>query len=118
MWWVALRLVKAAAAILKNLFSIPKGKKPNKLASADEVNLFKRTILYAAFAKNSKWYEVAAPNAKIEARSMMYVALSYDHRLIDGKDAVLFHFCIYDFLNSLMSDHSQVRVDQRLYHVL
>ncbi len=29
-------------------------------------------------------------NEKIEIRPMMYVALSYDHRLIDGKEAVLF----------------------------
>ncbi len=29
-------------------------------------------------------------NGKIEARSMMYVALSYDHRIIDGKEAVSF----------------------------
>lgn len=29
-------------------------------------------------------------NGKIEARPMMYVALSYDHRMIDGKEAVSF----------------------------
>ncbi len=29
-------------------------------------------------------------NGKIEIRSMMYVALSYDHRIIDGKEAVGF----------------------------
>ena len=29
-------------------------------------------------------------NSKIEVRSMMYVALSYDHRIIDGKEAVSF----------------------------
>ena len=29
-------------------------------------------------------------NGKIEVRSMMYVALSYDHRMIDGKEAVGF----------------------------
>lgn len=29
-------------------------------------------------------------NGKIEIRPMMYVALSYDHRVIDGKDAVTF----------------------------
>ncbi len=29
-------------------------------------------------------------NGKIEVRPMMYVALSYDHRLIDGKEAVTF----------------------------
>ena len=29
-------------------------------------------------------------NGKVEVRSMMYIALSYDHRIIDGKDAVTF----------------------------
>lgn len=29
-------------------------------------------------------------DGKIEARPIMYVALTYDHRLLDGKDAVLF----------------------------
>ena len=28
--------------------------------------------------------------AKIEIRPMMYVALSYDHRIIDGREAVTF----------------------------
>jgi 2-oxoglutarate dehydrogenase E2 component (dihydrolipoamide succinyltransferase) len=27
---------------------------------------------------------------KIEVRPMMYLALSYDHRIIDGREAVLF----------------------------
>ena len=31
-----------------------------------------------------------AINGKVEIRPMMYVALSYDHRVIDGKDAVTF----------------------------
>jgi 2-oxoglutarate dehydrogenase E2 component (dihydrolipoamide succinyltransferase) len=29
-------------------------------------------------------------NGKIEIRPMMYLALSYDHRIIDGKEAVSF----------------------------
>jgi 2-oxoglutarate dehydrogenase E2 component (dihydrolipoamide succinyltransferase) len=29
-------------------------------------------------------------NGKVEVRPMMYVALSYDHRIIDGKEAVSF----------------------------
>ena len=29
-------------------------------------------------------------DGEIVVRPMMYVALSYDHRLIDGRDAVLF----------------------------
>ena len=31
-----------------------------------------------------------AVNGKVEIRHMMYVALSYDHRVIDGKDSVGF----------------------------
>ena len=31
-----------------------------------------------------------AINGKIEIRPMMYLALSYDHRIIDGKEAVTF----------------------------
>jgi 2-oxoglutarate dehydrogenase E2 component (dihydrolipoamide succinyltransferase) len=27
---------------------------------------------------------------KIEVRPMMYLALSYDHRIVDGREAVLF----------------------------
>jgi len=29
-------------------------------------------------------------DGKVEVRPMMYVALSYDHRIIDGQQAVLF----------------------------
>merc|ERR1712178_513349 len=31
-----------------------------------------------------------AINGKVEIRPMMYIALTYDHRLIDGRDAVTF----------------------------
>ena len=30
------------------------------------------------------------PDGKIEARPMMYLAVSYDHRIIDGREAVSF----------------------------
>lgn len=39
-----------------------------------------------------------AVEGKVEIRPMMYVALSYDHRLIDGKEAVTFLVSIKDFL--------------------
>jgi 2-oxoglutarate dehydrogenase E2 component (dihydrolipoamide succinyltransferase) len=37
-------------------------------------------------------------DGEILARPMMYIALSYDHRIIDGKDAVLFLVAIKDAL--------------------
>ena len=40
----------------------------------------------------------AVVDGVIVARPMMYIALSYDHRIIDGKDAVLFLVAIKDAL--------------------
>ncbi len=37
-------------------------------------------------------------NGEVVARPMMYVAISYDHRIIDGKDAVLFLVAVKNFL--------------------
>ena len=61
-----------ADVTLKNIFSIFRGKKQNKLAYKDEVNLFKRTILYASLGNSSRWYNVAQPNDKINSRSMVF----------------------------------------------
>jgi 2-oxoglutarate dehydrogenase E2 component (dihydrolipoamide succinyltransferase) len=33
---------------------------------------------------------VVMPDGEIKARPMMYLALSYDHRLVDGREAVTF----------------------------
>lgn len=41
-----------------------------------------------------------AINGKVEVRPMMYLALSYDHRLIDGKGAVTFLVHLKDFLEN------------------
>lgn len=40
----------------------------------------------------------AVVDGEIMARPMMYIALSYDHRIIDGKDAVLFLVAVKDAL--------------------
>ncbi|MFN8310868.1 MAG: 2-oxoglutarate dehydrogenase complex dihydrolipoyllysine-residue succinyltransferase [Chitinophagales bacterium] len=39
-------------------------------------------------------------DGKIEIRPMMYVALSYDHRIIDGKESVSFLVAVKDFLEN------------------
>ncbi|MDF2965428.1 MAG: dihydrolipoamide succinyltransferase [Rickettsiaceae bacterium] len=41
-----------------------------------------------------------AVNGKVEIRPMMYVALSYDHRIIDGKEAVTFLVKIKDAIEN------------------
>jgi 2-oxoglutarate dehydrogenase E2 component (dihydrolipoamide succinyltransferase) len=39
-------------------------------------------------------------NGKIEIRPMMYVALSYDHRIVDGKESVGFLVNVKELLES------------------
>ena len=39
-----------------------------------------------------------AIDGKVEVRPMMYLAVSYDHRMIDGKDAVQFLVTIKELL--------------------
>ena len=41
-----------------------------------------------------------AINGKVEIRPIMYVALSYDHRIIDGKESVRFLVAIKEFLEN------------------
>lgn len=41
-----------------------------------------------------------AINGQVEIRSMMYVALSYDHRIIDGRDSVGFLLKVKEFIES------------------
>ncbi len=44
-------------------------------------------------------------NGQVVAAPMMYVAISYDHRIIDGKDAVLF---LVDIKNQLENPHKML----------
>jgi len=39
-------------------------------------------------------------DGKVEVRPMMYVALSYDHRIIDGKESVSFLVAVKDYLEN------------------
>lgn len=48
-----------------------------------------------------------AINGKVEIRPMMYLALSYDHRMIDGKDAVQFLVT----LKELLEDPTRLLLD-------
>jgi 2-oxoglutarate dehydrogenase E2 component (dihydrolipoamide succinyltransferase) len=41
-----------------------------------------------------------AVEGKVEIRPMMYVALSYDHRIIDGKESVGFLVAVKDALEN------------------
>lgn len=70
---------------LKGYLSIFRGKKQQKLAFADEVNLFKRTLLYLALPSSSRWYNLAKSEGKIGARSIIYFRIRDGVRACDFK---------------------------------
>ena len=67
-------------------FTITNGGTYGSLLSTPIINPPQSGIL--GMHKNQDRAVVVA--GKIEARPMMYIALSYDHRLVDGKEAVTF----------------------------
>ena len=49
------------------------GRKQTQLAFKDEVNVFRRTLLYAGPPSSSRWYEVASPSETVGARALIYL---------------------------------------------
>jgi hypothetical protein len=49
------------------------GRKQTQLAFKDEINVFRRTLLYLGLPGWSRWYEVASQDEKIGARVLVYL---------------------------------------------
>jgi hypothetical protein len=49
------------------------GRKQTQLAFKDEINVFRRTLLYAGLPKSSRWYQVAEPGENAGARALIYL---------------------------------------------
>ena len=47
------------------------GRKQTRLAYQDEVNVFRRTLLYAGPPSSARWYDVAGPGVKTGARAVI-----------------------------------------------
>lgn len=50
-----------------------KGRAQTKLAYKDEINVFRRTLLYAGLPGTSRWYDVAGPAETVGARAAVYL---------------------------------------------
>jgi 2-oxoglutarate dehydrogenase E2 component (dihydrolipoamide succinyltransferase) len=79
-------------------FTITNGGTFGSLMSTPIVNPPQSAILGMHAIKERPIVETAS----VVAAPMMYIALSYDHRIIDGKDAVLF---LVDIKNQLENPH-------------
>jgi hypothetical protein len=81
-----------AEVTFKSALSPLKGRKQSQLAFKDEINVFRRTLLYAGPPNSSRWYDVAAPGDTVGARSLVYL------RRRDAVDAAEFR----NFLRKLL----------------
>jgi hypothetical protein len=62
-----------AELTFQSLLSPLRGRKQARLLFKDEVNVFRRTLLYAGLPSWSRWYEVAEPGEKAGARALIYL---------------------------------------------
>lgn len=67
------RIDGIAEVTMKSVLSPLLGRKQTKLAFLDEVNLFRRTLLYAGPPYSARWYDVADPGERVGARALIYV---------------------------------------------
>ncbi|RZS68270.1 hypothetical protein EV187_0697 [Agromyces ramosus] len=50
-----------------------RGRTQTRLAYRDEVNVFRRTLLYAGPPRSTRWYDVARPGQRTGARALVYL---------------------------------------------
>ena len=67
------RIDGVAEVTFTDLLSPLRGRKQTGLAYKDEVNVFRRTLLYAGLPYSARWYDVAGPGEKVGARSLIYL---------------------------------------------
>lgn len=67
------RIDGVAEVTFASVLSPLRGRKQTRLAYKDEINVFRRTLLYAGPPYSAHWYDVAAPAAKAGARSLIYL---------------------------------------------
>ncbi|TCN32732.1 hypothetical protein EV644_12474 [Kribbella orskensis] len=62
-----------AEVTLHSALSPLKGRKQTQLAYKDEINVFRRTLLYGGPPNSSRWYDVAGPAEPVGARALIYL---------------------------------------------
>ncbi len=67
------RIDGVAQVAFQSPFSALAGGKQNKLAFKDEINVFRRTLLYLGLPNWSRWYDVARPGERVGSRVLVYL---------------------------------------------
>jgi hypothetical protein len=67
------RIDGVAEVTFRSVLSPLLGRKQTQLAYKDEINVFRRTLLYAGPPNSSRWYHVARPDEPTGARALIYL---------------------------------------------
>jgi hypothetical protein len=67
------RIDGVAEVTFQSTLSPLKGRAQTKLAYKDEINVFRRTLLYAGAPGTSRWYDVGSPDEHVGARAIVYL---------------------------------------------
>ena len=67
------RIDGVAEVTFQSVLSPLLGRKQTKLAFKDEINVFRRTLLYAGPPNSARWYDVARPGEQTGARALVYL---------------------------------------------
>jgi hypothetical protein len=67
------RIDGVAEVTFASTLSPLRGRKQTRLAYEDEVNVFRRTLLYAGPPSSARWYDVARPGERTGARALIYL---------------------------------------------
>jgi hypothetical protein len=67
------RIDGVAEVAFQSVFSVLAGREQNKLAFKDEINVFRRTLLYLGLPNWSRWYDVARPGERAGTRVLVYL---------------------------------------------
>jgi hypothetical protein len=62
-----------AEVTFRSALSPLRGRKQTALAYKDEVNVFRRTLLYAGPPNTSRWYDVVSPAETVGSRALIYL---------------------------------------------
>src|SRR3954470_6410677 len=74
------RIDGLAEVTFASVLSPLRDRKQTRLAYKDEVNVFRRTLLYAGPPRSARSYDVARPEEKVDVRSLIYLRKRDDTR--------------------------------------
>ncbi|MFI9296918.1 strictosidine synthase [Streptomyces gardneri] len=97
------RKIDGVAEVLPTGACAPERALADEAGPADEINVFRHTLLYAGPPNSSRWYDVAGPDEAVGARTLIYL------RRRDGVGAVEFRKFVNQQLVPALADAAALK---------